>query len=276
MQYPGKNNAQHKQAQDSRPLNSGRKTTSWDKVANWYGEHLDDEDTYHAQVIAPNLKRIVDPHSGKRILDIGCGEGYFSRIFAEGGAVVVGADISKELTDNARSKSPEITFFATPADDLSFAQDRSFDTVTCVLALQNMERIEPVFQECARVLTKEGSMVFVLNHPAFRIPKQSSWGWDKNSQSQYRRVDRYLSASRYEIDMHPGKEGSRIFTYSFHRSIQDYMKALAGSGFAIVRIEEWISHRSSEKGPRSGAENRARKEIPLFMCIEARPMARFE
>ena len=69
--------------------------------------------------------------------------------------------------------------------------------------------------------------------------------------------------------MHPG-EGSKDVTYSFHRSIQDYSKALAGAGFAITKIEEWISHRVSEKGPRKTEEDRVRKEFPLFMCIETR------
>jgi hypothetical protein len=52
--------------------------------------------------------------------------------------------------------------------------------------------------------------------------------------------------------------------------MQDYMKALSSAGFAITRIEEWISHKKSEKGPRQEAEDRARKEFPLFLAIEAR------
>ncbi len=71
------------------------------------------------------------------------------------------------------------------------------------------------------------------------------------------------------MDMHPGKRGGKSFTYSYHRSLQDYMKALRSAGFAITRLEEWISHKTSEPGPKAKAENTARKEFPLFMLVEA-------
>ena len=67
--------------------------------------------------------------------------------------------------------------------------------------------------------------------------------------------------------MHPGQT-KRNTTISFHRPIQAYSKSLANAGFAISRIEEWMSHRESERGPRKSAEDHARREIPLFMCLE--------
>ncbi len=67
--------------------------------------------------------------------------------------------------------------------------------------------------------------------------------------------------------MHPGKK-TRERTISYNRSLQDISKALRKNGFAITRLEEWISHKSSEKGPRQAAEDTARKEIPLFMLLE--------
>ena len=43
------------------------------------------------------------------------------------------------------------------------------------------------------------------------------------------------------------------------------------AGLAITRLEEWISHKKSEEGPRATAEDVARKEIPLFLMLEMRP-----
>jgi ubiquinone/menaquinone biosynthesis C-methylase UbiE len=154
---------------------------------------------------------------------------------------------------------------------VDFAADKSYDAVVCVLAIQNMEKIEAVFNECERILKSSGRFIFVLNHPAFRIPRKTSWGWDEANMVQYRRVDGYLSSSREQIDMFPSqsaKKGSTS-TWSFHRSLQDYMKALARSGFAISKLEEWISHKTSERGPRQRAEDIARKEFPLFMLLVA-------
>jgi len=134
--------------------------------------------------------------------------------------------------------------------------------------MQNMERIEPVCKEFARVLKPTGKCIVVLNHPAFRIPKRSSWGWDEKAGIQYRREDAYLSASKEKLDMTPGKRTGKQYTYSFHRSLQDYTKAFASAGFAITRLEEWISHRKSGVGPRQRAEDAARKEFPLFLTLE--------
>ena len=144
---------------------------------------------------------------------------------------------------------------------------RSFDAATCVLALQNIDDIAKVFKEVARVLKQGARFTFVLNHPAFRVLKRSSWGYDEKEGVQYRRVDGYLSAAKIEIAMHPGKNAKK--TVSYHRSLQDFSKALANAGFVIERIEEWTSHKVSGKGPRQKAEDAARKEFPLFMAVSA-------
>jgi len=249
------------------------KSTSWGGVADWYEEHLKGDDTYHAKVIAPNLMRLLEPRQGMHVLDLACGEGYFARLIEKSGADVVGSDIAQELIAAAKKTSPNIEYHVAPAESLSFADDASFDAVVCVLALQNMESLAPVFKECARVLRENGQLLFVLNHPAFRIPKKTSWAWDDENKIQYRRVDGYLSSSRAPIDMAPGSN-SGPQTWSFHRSLQDHVKPLAAAGFAITRLEEWISHKKSEKGPRGDAEDISRKEFPLFLAIETQKIGK--
>ena len=88
------------------------------------------------------------------------------------------------------------------------------------------------------------------------------------AKTQYRRIDRYMSESKVEIDMNPSRPGT-VSTISFHRPLQYYFKTLANAGFAVARLEEWLSHRESEKGSRKIAEDRARQEIPLFLFLEA-------
>ena len=145
------------------------------------------------------------------------------------------------------------------------------DAVVIVLALQNMKNIIGVITEIKRMLKDTGRAIIVLNHPTFRVPKASDWGFDEKFKEQYRRVGKYLSEFEVAIDMHPGDTSAKkktSITRSFHRSLQVYMKNFAKEGLAITRLEEWISHKQSQKGPRQLAEDTARKEIPLFMCIE--------
>jgi ubiquinone/menaquinone biosynthesis C-methylase UbiE len=241
--------------------------TSWGKEAEWYSVHLEDDGTYHRKVILPNALRLVEPKKGQKILEIGCGEGFFARALAEKGSEVVACDISPELIAVAQKKEGNVEYRISEAQDLSWAKNK-YDVVLAVLTLQNMEKLEDVMKEVRKVLKENGRFIFILNHPVIRIPKASHWGFDKEAHIQYRRLDSYLSSRRVEMDMHPGKNEKSV-TYSFHRSLQDYMKVLRSAGFCIVRIEEWISHKTSEPGPRAKAENAARKEFPLFMAIEA-------
>lgn len=247
--------------------------TSWGSVASWYDKHLEkNDDTYHMKVVYPNLLRMMGDVKGKHVLDLACGQGQFSRILVDGGAFVIGADIGKELIEIAEKKNKDTKFkahfFATPSHDMYMVKDGTQDVLVCVLALQNIEKLSETFHEVSRVLKREGRAYLVLNHPSFRNPTHTHWGYDEHEQKQYRRVEAYMSESKIKIDMTPGAKTNKQFTYSFHRPIQVYMKAFAKHGLAVTRLEEWVSHKESEKGPRQHAENVSRKEIPLFMAIE--------
>jgi hypothetical protein len=143
-----------------------------------------------------------------------------------------------------------------------------FDAAACVLAVQNVHPIGPVFEGVARLLRGRGRLVIVMMHPCFRGPKETSWGWDDARKVQYRRVDRYLVPRKAPIVAHPGRKHSP-YTWTFHKPIEAYAKALRNAGLLIDAIEEWPSHKSSDSGPRARAENVARAEIPLFMAIRA-------
>jgi len=245
-------------------------TTSWGTVATWYDKHLENPDTYHEKVILPNLLRLVDPQKGDHILDLATGQGFIARAFAEKGASVIGLDISLELIALAKKKGgANVTYHVGSADDLSLFTDEKFNKAIVVLAIQNIEHVRAVLAEASRVLEDGGTLHLVMNHPTFRVPKRSGWGYDEKEKVQFRRVDQYLSESREDIDMHPGMKDSPQ-TVSFHRSLQYYMKALFKAGFVIDRFEEWISHKDSDSGPRAKAENLARKEIPLFLYMRAK------
>lgn len=252
--------------------------TSWGGVADWYNKHLEKgDDTYHTKVIFPNILRMMGDVKGKKILDMACGQGIFAEQLRDKGAFVTGVDVAKELINIAEENSKtikekgthKVIYQVASADDLFMLKDASFDSVVCILALQNIENLQKTIAEARRVLTSTGSLFLVLNHPSFRNPKQTYWGYNEADDKQYRRVDEYMSESHVRIDMTPGSIQDKKFTVSFHRPLQVYMKTLGKNGFAVTHLEEWISHRESERGPKKKAEDKARKEIPLFMCIEA-------
>ena len=215
----------------------------------------------------------MDPKKGDRVLDLACGQGVFSRYLASKGMLVEGLDSSEELIQYARSRSkPSIKFHVADARQSEAFEEEQFDAAACILALQNMESLEPVFQNAARWLKPGGRFVFVTTHPCFRIPRQTHWGWDEEKKFEYRRVDRYASELEIPI-ITPPLASSKVFTTTYHRPLQSYFTALFQAGLVVEQLEEWVSEKTSEPGKRSRAENRARKEIPLFMAICAQRLA---
>lgn len=246
-----------------------KETTSWGGVSVWYRESVSSEKSYQRRLILPNLIRLMDIHPGEKILETACGEGIMSRAFHEAGGVVSAADISPELIEIAKKNSPsEIRFEVAPARNLELFGDDYFDKAAVILALQNIENDREAVREISRLLKKGGRFYIILNHPCFRVPKASEWGYDEKNKIQYRRIDRYISESKNLIEMHPGADPREV-TISFHRPLQHYFKILEKEGFVVSRLEEWTSQKKSEPGPRASAENRARNEIPIFLALVA-------
>ena len=241
--------------------------TFWDKQAEWYNDLLTNPNSYQERVIKPNLLRLMTIKSGEKILDLACGNGFFSAAFAKAEADVIGIDSAPKLIEIAKKSNSKINFNVSSADNLSNIADQSIDQITCIMAIQNIENVKGVLAETKRVLKTRGKFHIVMSHPAFRVPKQSSWEWDEKSKIQYRRIDRYLSESKIQIQMHPG-DNPQEKTITFHRPLQYYFKLFKNAGFVVANLEEWISDRISEPGPRAEAENRTRQEIPLFLYIQ--------
>ena len=245
--------------------------TAWrGETARWYdslsGERGSD---YHQKVVFPGVLRLLGAVAGRRVLDVACGQGAFARMLVQGGARVTGVDASRELIERAKRQSPrEITYVTGDATRLQGLVQGPFDAAVCILAVQNIDPVEIVFAGCAKLLAPKGRLVVVMNHPAFRAPRQSGWGWDEQRKLQYRRVDGYLTPNKIPIQVHPGAQPGLV-AWSFHRPLQAYVSVLAAAGFAVDALEEWASHRESQPGPRAKAEDRARDEIPLFLAMRA-------
>lgn len=247
-----------------------RRDTSWDKVADWYDKHVSTSSDYHSELIVPRALELLSPARDEKIIDIGCGQGVFAAELAGKGVKVVGVDSSKKLIDFAKKRTAKlnIQYFVMDASCLEGLQDGTFDAASSILALQNMDNLGKVISEISRVLKPGGRLLAVMNHPCFRIPRQSGWGFDEKRKLQYRRVDRYLSELKIPIQMHPGAAPG-VVTWSFHRPLSSYFGELAKNGFAVTALEEWSSHRKSAPGGRARAEDSSRNEIPLFLALKA-------
>lgn len=178
--------------------------TSWHKVGKWYNKIVGESGHYyHEHVILPNLQKLVTIKPGENILDLGCGQGVYARSLPKG-VNYLGLDLGKSLIEEAKKLDRDQAHKYKVADvtrDLSLSV-HSFDHVVAILSLQNMEHAELAIANASKSLKKGGDFVFVLNHPAFRIPRQSSWGMDEKNKLEYRRLNRYLTPLAIPINSH--------------------------------------------------------------------------
>jgi ubiquinone/menaquinone biosynthesis C-methylase UbiE len=253
-----------------KPIKRDSIRTDWNPVADWYDELVGDSGSeYHREVVIPGVLRLVAAAPGETVIDVACGQGVLCRALQSRGVRVTGADAAVELIRAARERGPaEIHYEVADALNLSNFADGKFDAAACVLAIQNIHPLPPVFRSIFRILKPNGRLVMVMMHPCFRGAKETSWGWDEAANVQYRRVDRYLIPRKTPIVTHPGSNPDQ-YTWEFHRPISGYVKALSQAGLCVDAMEEWPSHKKSTSGPRARAENVAREEIPMFLAIRA-------
>lgn len=267
MSWPKRKSTPHPRPKrfDREPGPRPGQATSWEKSADWYDRIIGAQGSeLYQQVVIPRALELLRPKKDEAILDLGCGQGVFTRMLAAEGCHATGVDAAPSLIKRAKtypSRTP-VRYHVRDAADLR--ELGPFDAACSILALQNMEHLADVCRSTAGVLREGGRMLWVLNHPCFRIPRQTAWGWDEDRKIQYRRVDAYSSPMNIPIVMHPGQAQSEN-TVSFHKSLTSLMACAFGAGLVLAGFEEWHSEKQSQPGPRARAENRARDEFPLFL-----------
>ncbi|HSX26677.1 MAG TPA: class I SAM-dependent methyltransferase [Chlamydiales bacterium] len=200
------------------------------------------------------------------LLDLGCGQGVLARHLPKG-VEYWGVDSSPSLIETAKRLTKGGHFVVGDASrEIEVKKD--FDWACLILSLQNMEHPQGAISAAGRHLKKGGKLLIVLNHPCFRIPRQSHWGVDEEMKLQYRRLNSYMSAQKIPIQTNPGKGEKSAATYSYHYPISSYSEWLHKEGFQIALMQEWCSDKKSEGG-KAKMEDRARREFPLFLAILA-------
>ncbi|MFZ0892469.1 MAG: class I SAM-dependent methyltransferase [Thermoplasmata archaeon] len=129
------------------------------------------------------LLRTIGPVRGRNILDVGCGQGYFSRQLARRGGHVIGIDWSIRMLESARRHEEQhplgIAYRQLDARRLSSVWKRPrFDLVVGSMSLMDMPDVSKVIRGVFRVLRPEGRLVFSVSHPV----NTAAVGWERPRQ----------------------------------------------------------------------------------------------
>ena len=128
----------------------------FNKLSNIFPENIEKDDP-RVQAILKFLGDI----EGKKILDVGCGKGRFSKILVDKKAVVTGIDLSDKLLEVAKKNIEDVNFVIGSTTNLKF-QDNLFDCIICIETLEHVPDTKKAVEEMLRVL-KEGGKIIIID-----------------------------------------------------------------------------------------------------------------
>ena len=209
----------------------------------------------------PRLRAMLPDLKAARVLDLGCGFGWFCRFAREQGAAqILGIDISEKMLGVARQMTtdPAINYRRADLDDLQLDHS-AFDLVYASLVFHYLEHLDGVIAAIHRALRPGGHLVFSVEHPMFTAPSQPEWIDTDNGKKAWP-VNRYLDEGPRETNWLA--QG----VIKQHRTFATYLNLLVQQGFQISQIEEWGPSDAQLAAMPALAEERDR---PTFLLIAA-------
>ena len=144
--------------------------TDFDQVTN-YADIIQD-DPFRRGLHFPAVEQVLGDLYEKRILDIGCGDGLFSRLLTERGASVVGYDRARQQITQAQARvgEPGLDAAFVVATPQTFFHGGTFDAAMSVMVLQfatSPEELAAFFRSASRHLGPGGRFISVVINPLF-------------------------------------------------------------------------------------------------------------
>jgi SAM-dependent methyltransferase len=182
----------------------------------------------------PAIQAMLPDIAGARLVDLGCGFGWFARwAAAQGAASVLGLDLSQNMLDRARrdTASPIVRYAVCDLEHLDLPAD-SFDLAYSSLAFHYIEDFGRLARNVFQAIVQGGHFVFTIEHPIYMAPAHPGWQIGPDGHKTWP-VDRYAI------------EGTRTTDWlakgviKHHRTIGTTLNTLIGVGFTVRHVEEW-------------------------------------
>jgi len=204
----------------------------------------------------PTLRAMLPDLRDRRVVDLGCGFGWFCRFARKAGAAqVLGIDVSENMLARARETTSDAAIVYHQADLESLVlPEGAFDVAYSSLTLHYLENLAALFAQVHRTLAPGGRFVFSVEHPIYTAPREPKWAGDTWP------LNRYL------------EEGPRTTDWlakgviKQHRTVATYLNLLLERGFSILKIEEWGP---TEAQIAEHPEWACERERPPFLLVSA-------
>ena len=223
----------------------------WDRIASTYIEAVGTSHPFYREV-EKYAWQSFGSLAGKRILDLGSGDGWFAHELTKEGAEVVAVDGSATLIERGKAKYRNVDFLQ--YDLTSGLPDIGhFDAAWCFTVLMDLPRVDTLLRDTWQALKPDGRFLITILHPCFfNFPSE----FDESTLIGFRKIDRYLQEETWRLDAFGGHN-------HYHRSITFYCEALRTAGFVISRLVE-----PQHIPARHDCD--FYRDIPVLLFIEAR------
>jgi 2-polyprenyl-3-methyl-5-hydroxy-6-metoxy-1,4-benzoquinol methylase len=191
----------------------------YEPFAAAFERHAEDS-AYNAHYDRPAMLRLLGDVRGLRVLDVGCGPGFYAEALADGGASVTAFDASPELVRRARLRvgSRADVRVWDLEQPLTWLPDEHFDVALMALVLHHIDDRAQALSEISRVLRRGGRLVLSTTHPT------SDWMLLGGSY-----FDRGLVEETWQADWH--------VTY-WRQPLEAWCQEFFDAGFLIERLVE--------------------------------------
>lgn len=215
--------------------------------------------------IMPHMLRYMGDVRGLRILDLGCGEGGYSRRLAAVGARVTAVDCSegaiRYAQEQAQRECLDIACHLRNSNDLFGFADASFDAVLASMMLMDVEDLDGTLREIVRVLKPGGRMFVSMLHPCFDGNHEHGIGRQGQGENREVVVKNYFEPREWEAPL-PNGTTSVIWR---HRTLSEYVKAFLAAGLTITDMHE---PRAAQQEAEQFRSLTMIRRIPLFLYWE--------
>ena len=206
-----------------------------DQYASLYSEGIVAEEL----TLKPVILNAVGEVKGSKIVDLGCGDGTYSKLFAERGASgVLGIDISDSQIENAKNSNnhSNIKYKVGSIQDVPEDYLDNTDILFMNMVVPDIgskESLIKIFENATSVLNEEGRLVFTTLHPLALSPEQDDWDKVKDfNQKRYFDEGHIIHAEAITGD------GNKIEFEDNHFSLTFLSYLLCNNNFAIRRLVE--------------------------------------
>jgi SAM-dependent methyltransferase len=209
----------------------------------------------------PSLKALLPPLRRLRVVDLGCGYGWFSRWASDAGAQrVLGLDVSTRMLARARAQNSGsgISYERADLEQLSLPR-ASFDVAFSSLALHYVADFAAVVRGVHASLVAGGRFVFSIEHPIFMAPRTPQWVRDASGRASWP-VDGYCEEGRRTTDWLADGVVKQ------HRTIASTLNTLIAVGFVIRHVQEFGP---SQEEVAALPELKLERERPMFLIVSA-------